>query len=334
MSHTVGVVVIGRNEGERLRRCLASANRCNSPIVYVDSASTDSSVDEARGLGVHVVELDQEKPLSAARARNAGLDALLELYPECEFACFVDGDCELACGWIEEAAQFLSSRPKVAAVAGRRRERSPEASVWNRLCDLEWDTPSGPATATGGDFVVRLAAFQEIGGFDESFVAGEEPELGLRLRRADWKIERLDSEMTLHDADMTRFAQWWQRSRRAGQAFLHGYLVHGSGPEHFWRREALRPLLWAVVVPVLILAMLPMTGGWSLALSLLFPIQAARIVIGELRKGRSFRDALLYSAACLVGHFGELSGQAGFLMARISGQGPTLVEYKGPPRAQ
>ncbi|MCH2106116.1 MAG: glycosyltransferase family 2 protein, partial [Planctomycetes bacterium] len=212
----------------------------------------------------------------------------------------------------------------------RRRERSPEASVWNRLCDLEWDTPTGPASATGGDFVVRASAFQEVGGFDESFVAGEEPELGLRLRRAGWEIERLDREMTLHDADMTRFGQWWRRCRRAGQAFLHGYLVHGDGPERFWRREALRPLLWVIALPALTLALLPMSGGWSLLLCLLFPLQAARITRSELRRQRSLRDALLYSTACLVGHFAELSGQAGFLVARMSGHGPLLLEYKRP----
>ncbi len=325
-----GVVVIGRNEGERLRRCLASLVQSNSPVVYVDSASTDSSIQDARDQDIHVIELDDSEPLSAARARNEGASALIDRYPDCEYVCFIDGDCELASGWIDEATGFLSSNPKVAATAGRRRERAPEASVWNRLCDLEWDTPTGTVTATGGDFVVRVSAFQEVGGFDESFVAGEEPELGLRLRRAGWEIERLDSEMTVHDAGMTRFGQWWQRCRRAGQAFLHGYLVHGDGPERFWRREALRPLLWAIALPSLILALIPVTGGWSLLLCLLFPIQAVRITLTELRRDRSLRDALLYSTACLVGHFGELSGQARFLFARIAGNRPTLVEYKRP----
>ena len=330
MSAKAGVVVIGRNEGERLRRCLASLVQSNSPVVYVDSASTDSSIQDARGQGIHVIELDDSGPLSAARARNEGASALVDLYPDCKYLCFIDGDCELASGWIDEATEFLTSTPKVAATAGRRRERAPEASVWNRLCDLEWDTPTGPATATGGDFVVRVSAFQEVGGFDESFVAGEEPELGLRLRRAGWEIERLGSLMTIHDADMARFGQWWQRCRRTGQAFLHGYLVHGDGPERFWRREALRPLFWAIALPLLILALIPATGGWSLLLGLLFPFQAVRIARTELRRDRSILDAMLYSTACLVGHFGELSGQVGFLFARMAGKGPTLVEYKRP----
>ena len=328
MSPSAGVVVIGRNEGERLRRCLASVEASGLPVVYVDSASTDESQELARQRGVHVVELDDTAQLSAARARNEGLSMLIELAPRCEFVCFLDGDCELASGWIEHATTFLAEQPSVAAVAGRRRERAPDASVWNRLCDLEWDTPTGAAHATGGDFVVRVSAFQEVGGFDEAFVAGEEPELGLRLRRAGWEIHRLDREMTIHDAGMTRFSQWWRRCRRAGQAFLHGYLVHREGPERFWRREALRPILWGIALPALTLALAPLTGGWSLLLCLLFPLQALRIARAELRRERSLSDALLYSAACLLGHFAELSGQAGFLVARLSGSGPALLEYK------
>ncbi|MCH2106117.1 MAG: glycosyltransferase family 2 protein, partial [Planctomycetes bacterium] len=118
MSPSAGVVVIGRNEGERLRRCLASLGRSGLPVVYVDSASTDRSRQVAREHGVHVVELDESAQLSAARARNEGLTTLLELVPDCELVCFLDGDCELASGWIDHAREFLAAHPRVAAVAG------------------------------------------------------------------------------------------------------------------------------------------------------------------------------------------------------------------------
>ncbi len=332
MSVSIGVVVIGRNEGERLRRSLISATDSGHPVVYVDSDSTDSSCSMARELGVHVVELGNSSQLSAGRARNAGAAALTELIPECEFICFIDGDCELSQGWTEEAGRHLSSHAELAAVTGRRRERSPQSSIWNRICDLEWDTPLGLIDATGGDFVIRATAFRDVYGFDENFVAGEEPELGLRLAREGWKIERIDCEMTIHDADITRFSQWWQRCRRAGQAFLQGYLVHGKGSEHFWRREALRPLIWAGLIPALALGASTISASLSLAIAALFPLQAGRIITGELRKGRSISDATVYSMACLVGHFAELSGQAGFLMQRRAGHSPALVEYKNGPQ--
>ncbi len=141
----VGIVVIGRNEGERLKRCLESVRGSAVQTVYVDSGSTDESVAFARSLGVLVLELDLSTPFTAARARNAGFERLLKASPSLDHVFFVDGDCEVASGWVEKASRFLVSHPDVAVVFGRRREQYPERSVYNRLCDIEWDTPIGAA---------------------------------------------------------------------------------------------------------------------------------------------------------------------------------------------
>src|SRR5947207_307333 len=63
-SATLGVVVIGRNEGDRLRTCLSAVAGRNLPVVYVDSGSTDGSVATARGLGADVVALDLTTPFT------------------------------------------------------------------------------------------------------------------------------------------------------------------------------------------------------------------------------------------------------------------------------
>ena len=65
---------------------------------------------------------------------------------------------------------------------------------------------------------MRYEALSDANGFREDLIAGEEPELCLRLRQAGWEIWRLDVEMTLHDADMHRFGQWARRARRGGFA--------------------------------------------------------------------------------------------------------------------
>src|SRR3954454_9220341 len=131
----LGVIAIGRNEGERLRRCLGSVvGRAGCVVVYVDSNSTDGSVALAREMGADIVELDMSIPFTAARARNEGLKRLLEIGPQCEFVQFVDGDCEIVAGWLERAANELANNEKAAVVCGRRRGRFPEASVYNRLC--------------------------------------------------------------------------------------------------------------------------------------------------------------------------------------------------------
>src|SRR3990167_5804095 len=222
MSSAIGVVVIGRNEVERLERCLASLVGAAGKIVYVDSGSTDASVPMAQGLGVEVVALDMSRPFTAARARNEGFACLQRLQPDIHFVQFVDGDCEVVDDWLAKAQAFLCEHPAVAVVCGRRRERFPQRSIYNRMCDLEWDTPVGEAKACGGDALMRADAFAAVKGFRADLIAGEEPELCVRLRAIGWKVWRLGEEMTLHDAAMTHFSQWWQRTLRGGHAFAEG----------------------------------------------------------------------------------------------------------------
>ena len=227
IANELGIVAIGRNEGQRLINCLNSIRaEAKVPTVYVDSGSTDRSSEAAAGLGVTVVNLDMARPFTAARARNEGYAALLKLQPNTRFVQFIDGDCELVSGWLETALEFFAQRSDVAVVCGRRRERHPETSIYNRLCDVEWDTPIGEATACGGDAMIRAEALQAARGYRNELIAGEEPEFCLRLRKLGWKIWRLDAEMTRHDAAMTRFAQWWRRTVRSGYAYAEIAQLH------------------------------------------------------------------------------------------------------------
>lgn len=226
----LGVVAIGRNEGERLRCCLNSVVRYGLPVVYVDSRSTDNSVELARSMGVEVVELDLSLPFTAARARNTGFEWLLQLDPDIKFVQFVDGDCEVVRGWLDRARVELNTRPDIAIVYGRRRERHRNETVYNRLADLEWDMPIGEVKACGGDAMVLTDAFRRVGGYNPSIIAAEDDELCLRIRREGWKILRMDVDMTIHDMAMSRFGQWWKRAVRCGHAYAEGSARYGRAP--------------------------------------------------------------------------------------------------------
>jgi glycosyltransferase involved in cell wall biosynthesis len=325
----VGLVAIGRNEGERLRQCLTSAVAQKiTQVVYVDSGSTDGSVAMARSLGVEVVELDLSIPFTAARARNAGFDRLMQLVPDLEFVQFVDGDCELAAGWIERACVELSRSADVAVVCGRRRERHPETSIYNRLCDMEWDTPIGEAKACGGDAMMRVKAFQQVNGFNPTLIAGEEPELCVRLRQLNWRIMRIDAEMTLHDAQMLHFKQWWKRVLRAGHAYAEGASLHGRSPERHWVKESRSIWLWGLMIPLCAVSLVGVTHGWSLGLLAAYPLTTYRVYRYGKQRGFADRDALLYALSCVVGKFPNLVGQLKFYWNRWSGQTNQLIEYK------
>ena len=312
----VDAVVIGRNEGARLIACLASLKGQVRRIVYVDSGSTDASVSEARRLGAEVVALDLSRPFTAARARNAGL-ARLDGDPP-EYVQLVDGDCTLDAGWIGAALAAFGDHPRAVVICGRRRERFPAASVYNRLADREWDTAVGRTTACGGDALMRYAAVMAVGGFREALIAGEEPELCLRLARAGGEVWRIAVEMTLHDASMHRFGQWWRRTRRAGHAFAEGSALHANGPEGHWRVETKRALFWGALLPAGIVV-----AGliWPPALltALVYPAQIIRL---------AQRGGLQWALFNVLGKVAEAQGVLGFLLGRMTGRKRGLIEYK------
>jgi GT2 family glycosyltransferase len=321
----IGAVVIGRNEGDRLRRCLASVVRDVGAVVYVDSASTDDSVAVARELGAAVVALDTSEPFTAARARNVGFRRLREISPECEFVQFLDGDCELSAGWIDGAASFLASHRDVAAVCGRRRERHPTRSIYNQLCDIEWDTPIGEAKACGGDVLIRRDAFERVGWYRADLIAGEEPELCVRLRAAGWRIWRLDAEMTMHDAAMTRLSQWWRRAERAGYAFAQGAYLHGAPPERHWVWESRRAWLWGIWLPVACLGAGLVFPPWGLSAWLVYPLQVVR---QTLRNSGPPRQRALLAFFQVLSRFPEGWGEIKFTRDRLLGRQQGLIEYK------
>lgn len=320
---TIAAVAIGRNEGQRLFACLDSLKAAAiERIVYVDSGSTDGSIEYATTVGAKVVMLDPALPFTAARARNAGLAALTEDPPD--FIQFIDGDCMLDQGWIAAGASRMASSPTLAIVCGRLRERYPERSAYNRLCDREWNTPVGPDAACGGIFLARHPAIAQVGGFNPDLIAGEEPDLCLRLRRIGWRIERIDADMALHDAAITRFGQFWRRARRAGHAFAEGHWRHRHGPEHHFRRETLRALLWGAVLPAVILLTTATVSSAALWAVLVYPAQVVRLSALEGFTRPAREAALLLSIA----KFAEAQGIIGYHLSRLMRRRTSLIEYK------
>jgi len=323
----VGAVAIGKNEGERLRVCLQSLVTQVPRVVYVDSGSNDGSVELARSIEADVVELDSSIPFTAARARNAGVERLRKVAPDSKYVQLIDGDCELAEGWIEAASGFLEANREYAAVSGRLRERFPDASVYNYLCDVEWNTPIGDAKACGGIAMMRAAAFESIGGFTPDLIAGEEPELCLRLRQGGWKIRRIHAEMAIHDAAMTRLSQWSKRGMRAGHAYAEGAHLHGAPPESMGVRESRRIVAWGLVLPVLAIGAGPVTNGLSLGLLLAYPLNIVRIARRLRREGHTRPWTLAFFL--MLAKFPEAIGWLRFQWGRLTGKRSAIIEHKG-----
>lgn len=326
LNNRVGAVVIGRNEGDRLVCCLLTMIERVKLIVYVDSGSTDNSPQRAAAMGVEVVALDMGIPFTAARARNEGVEHLLKRAPDIGYIQFVDGDCEIDAGWISKASAFLDSHPQYAVVCGRRRERYPEHSIYNMMCDTEWNTPVGEAKSCGGDAMMRVSAFREVGGYRADLIAGEEPELCIRLRKKHWRIWRLDAEMTLHDAAITRFGQWWRRSMRAGHAYAEGACLHGASPERHWVKESIRSWLWGLWIPVVALLASIFYGAGAFLILAVYPLHIFRLGLRNKWSSQAYPWARAFFS--VAGKFAEVYGQLKFHHNRWLGRAIKLIEYK------
>ena len=263
----------------------------------------------------------------AGRARNEGFRRCRELAPDLAYVLFVDGDCEVVAGWIRKGAEFLDANRDVAIVCGRRLERYPEQSIYNMLMAIEWDShPFGEAWACGGDALVRVAAFAATNGYRTDLMAGEEPELCMRLHTAGWWIWRLNEPMTLHDAAMTRFGQWWKRAIRSGYGVAQNIHLWIDKPREYSAARAwLSGWFWGLGIPIGALGLLPWSGGWSLALLLLYPLQLVRLAV---RGGRSPRENWWYAAFLVLDRFPQMLGQLKFLMHHLLRRQPRLITYK------
>jgi GT2 family glycosyltransferase len=325
-----GIVVIGRNEGERLLSCLRSVQDLHAPVVYVDSGSSDGSPERAAPFCAAVVRLDPAKPFSAARARNEGAAALLALDPTLELVQFLDGDCILIQGWFDAATTAMALEPRRGVVFGQLEERHPDASIYNRLCALEWRSRPGDLDrfgALGGIMMVRAAVFRSVGGFDPQVIAGEDAEFGVRVGEAGFTVTKLDVRMATHDADIHRFRQWWRRAVRSGHAIGQRFSLHGSGPSFDCARERRSVLLWAGALPLAMVSAAPFTRGLSLLMASAYLLLAHRVAKYRRAQGDDAADARLYARFVVLGKFAEGVGLLQFALNRLAGR-YRIIEYK------
>jgi glycosyltransferase involved in cell wall biosynthesis len=329
-----GIVLIGRNEGERLIRCLESIVGQAPLIVYVDSGSTDGSCAAARSRGVQVVELDASTPFSAARARNAGFEWICQHRRDLQYVQFIDGDCEVVSGWLTAAATQLAAHPAVVAICGWRRERYPHQSVFNRICDVEWHWGNvGEVEQFGGDVMLRLAALQAVGGYNNCVIAAEDDELGVRLRQAGGRLMRIDRDSTIHDANITHLGQWWKRAQRCGYAYALVSSLHGALPERKFVKEVRRTTLWGAIFPLLVFLFAIPSHGLSLLLLLRYPIGIGRTIQYTRQRGFSWNESVPWGVSCGLSAFPEMMGMCQFYWNQLRQSQHQIIEYKGanPP---
>lgn len=333
----VGVVIIGRNEGDRLRACLTSVLAMNYPaemldVIYVDSSSTDGSVALAKSMGVHTIVL--EGPTTAARGRNAGWTS-----SDAPFILFLDGDTLLHPEFVAVALPHLAD-PSIAGVYGDRREMRTADSIYNAIFDMDWNAASSEGSSWsiffGGDALVRRTALESVGGYNESLIAGEEPDMCRRMRGLGNRILHINAPMTLHDLAMHTITQYWRRSVRTGYAYAEISSMYAATNDPLWSAESrsnkTRGVFWtcgpafALLLSLLTFSPSPIVLFLLAALSLF-----ARSATKVRRRTASLKLLLAYSIHSHLQQIPIFLGQLRFRRQRQRGGNAVIIEYKSIP---
>jgi len=327
----LSVVIIGRNEGQRLVDCIRSVQAMNDPpegmeIIYVDSDSTDGSPERAKTLGIKVLVVHPERP-AAAIGRNAGWRAA-----KAPLILFLDGDTILHPDFVKEAKQSLDNDPKVAIVWGHRRELYPNASWYQRILDLDWIYSPGLSDFCGGDALMRRHVLEEVGGYNPQIIAAEDNEICQRIRANRYSILHIDKPMTKHDLAITRWSQYWLRATRTGHAFAEVSNL-SRNTTGLWLHESRKHWLHAgILIGIFVIGLIISLGLKSLwpffSSILLFLLLSLRSAWRARWKSKNFLTLFLYGLHSQFQHIPIVVGQWSYYYHRWRGQRRRLIEYK------
>ena len=321
----VSVIIIGRNEGERLIRCINSVKAMDFDpeqyeIIFCDSGSTDGSMENAEKLGARSLLVESDRP-TASKGRNLGYRNARGAY-----LFFLDGDTIVHPDFLKMSIDYLESHEKTAVIWGHRRETHPEKSVYNRVLDLDWVYPPGEAEFCGGDVVMRKAVLDEVQPYSEDLIAGEEPELCSRIRKAGYTIYHIDAPMTGHDLDIRTFGGYWKRCYRAGHAYAEvAERTNGMIFGRDSRKNHIQTLIY-LIVPILLLSFLHLIGLALLTAGAFLIV--FRTYLKQRWRGASFGTTFLYA---FHSHFAVpiiWLGQLKYYRDRSRGRGGRIIEYK------
>jgi N-acetylglucosaminyl-diphospho-decaprenol L-rhamnosyltransferase len=221
----MSVVVVNYEAGRALLDFLVGIrDEAPQETVVVDNGSSDGSVERVRAVLPSVTVVEPGANLGYGAAANRGVAACSTPY-----VLVANPDLEVRPGLLAVLGRVLDADPGCALVGPLLRtpegDRYPSARRFPSLPDAAGhallgilapnnrftrayqrsDLDQGGLTVrdvdwvSGACFAVRRAAFDEVGGFDESyFMYSEDVDLCWRLRRRGWRVAYAPAAEVVH----------------------------------------------------------------------------------------------------------------------------------------
>ncbi len=210
----VAIIVVNYNGQAYLQRCLAAlAEQTVAPqqIIVVDNASDDNSITLAKQVFPKVSYIDAGSNLGFAAANNL---AARHLDNDIKWLALINPDAFAQPDWLDELLTTAHAKPDLAFFSSELIDaadpslldgsgdcyhvsglvwRRSHAEPVNKQSQLPWFAPCAAAA------LYRRDAFEQVGGFDESFFCYiEDVDLGFRLRIAGYEGEHVTASKVRH----------------------------------------------------------------------------------------------------------------------------------------
>ncbi|MCY4419384.1 MAG: glycosyltransferase family 2 protein [Cytophagales bacterium] len=259
-----------------------------SNIYLIDNASTDDSLSCVHQYLIpsHCIPLQFNKGYAAGY--NRGLDHI----PPTDYYILLNTDVEVTAGWWQDLISYMQANPQVGACQPklknfRKRTHFDYAgAAGGKIFRLgypycrgrffgsteedkgQYDQGVEISWASGACLCLRRDAFEEIGGFDESFfMYVEEIDLCWRLKNKGYAIRSYPQVTVYHDGEISSPLI----HPRGYYVLRNNYLLmfkHFSTSQKLW----ILPLRWII--------------DWAMAFGYLF--------LGHLRPMKSYLKVCLY----------------------------------------
>jgi N-acetylglucosaminyl-diphospho-decaprenol L-rhamnosyltransferase len=271
---STAVVVVSHDTRDEALGCLATLPAAGADeVVLVDTGSRDGTAAAVRSAHpeVRVLELDN---LGFGRGANAGARA-----STADVLVVCNADVRFEAGSIELLARRLADDPSVAAAgpavrypdgrhqASARNVPDLATAVGHALLSRCWrDNPwtrryrradADPGRARDADWLsgcalaLRRTAFEGVGGFDPAyFLYVEDLDLGVRLRRAGWRLRYEPDARVVHRVGAS-----------TGRRRVWALTTHARSLDRYYARHVGRGAVGRLARPLVRVAL----AGWVLA---------------------------------------------------------------------
>ncbi|MGM0589762.1 MAG: glycosyltransferase family 2 protein [Bacteroidota bacterium] len=200
----VSIIIIGKNEGDKLRKCIKSVekvlnthkNNIKIEAIYVDSKSTDGSVDVARNSrNIRVYQNTGET--NAAIARNIGARVA-----KGNILFFVDGDMEIESNFLDHVLTSKNEL-KYNFVTGHIKDyiydyKGNNLDIKGRTYDKIIPANIENIKSCGGVFIISRALWESIGGMRTKYKRGQDLDFSMRLNEEGYTMIRYPELIVKH----------------------------------------------------------------------------------------------------------------------------------------